>query len=96
MAPESNFRALPTMKPIDPAEHYDVAGGGAIGAALACALADDGARALLVEPSFSSVPLAPGESGFETGTSAKATSDRLPSDTPPSWPRNRISAPCRR
>ncbi|MBF2761697.1 MAG: FAD-dependent monooxygenase [Ectothiorhodospiraceae bacterium AqS1] len=84
MDPESNFRALPTMKPIDPAEHYDVAiaGGGAIGAALACALADSGARALLVDPSFSPVPPDPGESDIETETSAEATSDRMPSDIP--------------
>ncbi|WP_025770084.1 FAD-dependent monooxygenase [Thioalkalivibrio sp. HK1] len=66
----------------DPVEHYDVAiaGGGAIGAVLACALADGGAKALLVDPSFSLAAKTCNESDPETGSAGASTRDRRAPD----------------
>lgn len=71
------------MNRVDPVERYDVAiaGGGAVGAVLACALADGGAKALLVDPSLCPVAETCSESDPETGSKPAATRDRHAPDS---------------
>ncbi len=72
------------MDRLDLLERYDVAiaGGGAIGAVLACALADGGAKTLLVDPAFSAPTDSRRESDPDAGSQGGSTSDRRSSDTP--------------